>query len=78
MLNSISPLGWVLIIFLAIFILALNLGLFFGIKNKPQNENWITKMSDAAQTLQNPFTKESDRIKKLSEEIEKLKSKNKV
>jgi 5-enolpyruvylshikimate-3-phosphate synthase len=35
-------------------------------------------MSDAAQTLQNPFTKESDRIKKLSEEIEKLKSKNKV
>jgi uncharacterized membrane protein len=78
MLNSISPLGWVLIIFLAIFILALNLGLFFGIKNKPQNENWIKKMSDAAQTLQNPFTKESDRIKKLSEEIEKLKSKNKV
>lgn len=75
MFNNISPLGWVLIIGLAIFILAINLGLFLGVKNKMQKDNWVDKMSSAGRTLRDPFKKENNQFEELSNQVEKLKEK---
>ncbi|KAF0112105.1 MAG: hypothetical protein FD147_372 [Chloroflexi bacterium] len=75
MANTISPLGWVLIAGLAIFILAINLGLFLGVKKKIQKDNWIDKISSAGSTLRDPFRKENDQFQELSNEVEKFKPK---
>lgn len=70
--NEISTLGWVLIVGLALFILALNLGLFMGIKRKMKDGNWVDKMASAGKVLKNPYQKENDQFDRLSQEVKKL------
>ncbi len=71
--NSISVLGWVLIIFLIVFIIAINVGLFLGTKKKKSAKtNWVDKMHAAGQTVKNPFQKENSKMQELSEKVEKL------
>lgn len=72
-MSSISPLGLTIIIVTAIFILALNLGLFLGVKQKSQKGNWMEKISNANKILKDPFKKEYEQYEQLSDEVEKLK-----
>jgi hypothetical protein len=74
MFSNISTFGWILIIGLAVFILTLNLSLFFGIKQKMEKDNWIDKLSAAGQVLRHPLKKESDRYQELSDQVAKFKS----
>lgn len=73
MFDQISTLGWVLIIGLAVFILALNLGLFLGVKQKMQKDNWIDKMTSASKVLRDPSKKDNDKLQQLSDEVKNLK-----
>ncbi len=73
MFKDVSTLGWVIMIGLAIFILALNLGLFLGIKKKASKDNWIDKLSDAGQVLKNPLKKENDQYQALSKQVARFK-----
>jgi hypothetical protein len=74
MLSNISTLGWIIIIGLAVFILVLNLSLFFGIKRKMEKDNWIDKLSAAGDVLRHPMQKENDLYQELSEQVAKIKS----
>ena len=76
MFSHISPLGWVIMIGMAVFILALNLGLFLGIKQKAKKDNWIDKLSDAGQILRHPLKKENDQYQALSDQVSRLKQEN--
>lgn len=73
MFEQISTLGWVLIIGLAVFILALNLGLLLGVKQKMQKDNWIDKMSSASKVLRDPSKIDNDKLQQLSEKVKNLK-----
>ena len=75
MFDQLSTLGWILIIGLAVFILALNLGLFLGVKKKVQKDHWIDKLTDAGRALKNPYIKEDEKLQELSTQIKKLKEK---
>lgn len=70
--HPISVGGWILIIFLGLFILALNLSLFIGIKNKSNDENWINKMTQAGRKMKDPFQDENSRMRELSERVAEL------
>ena len=74
MFEHVSTLGWILIIGLAVFILALNLGLFLGIKQKMQKDNWIDKVSAAGQVLRNPLQKENDQLDQLADQVARIKN----
>ncbi|MCX6054897.1 MAG: hypothetical protein NTZ74_08295 [Chloroflexi bacterium] len=76
MTNSISNLGWILIISLALFIFAINIVLFLGVKKKMQKGNWIDKMSAAGRTLKDPFLRDNDQFQELSTRVEKFKQNN--
>lgn len=74
MFEHVSTLGWILIIGLAIFILALNLGLFLGAKQKMEKDNWIDKLSDAGQVMRHPLKKENDQLDQLADQVAKIKN----
>ena len=75
MFSHISTLGWVIIIGLAVFILSINLGLLFGVKQSMQKDNWITKLSNARDVLKDPLKKENEQYKELSEKVQQFKEK---
>ncbi len=75
--NEISTLGWVLIIGLALFILALNLGLFMGLGRKMKEGNWVDKMASVGKILKNPYKKYDDQFDQLSQEVQKFKKQDK-
>lgn len=74
MFSNVSPLGWVLIIGLAVFIIALNLGLFLGVKQRMEKDNWIDKLTAAGQVMRDPLKKENELYQKLSDQVAQLKS----
>lgn len=74
--NPISTLGWVLIIFLGVFILAINLGLFMGIRKKNNKTNWISKIQATSQVLKDPFHDEYAKMAELSEKLKKLQTRD--
>ena len=73
MFEHVSTLGWILIVGLAVFILALNLGLFLGVKQKMQKDNWIDKVSAAGQVLKHPLQKENDQLDQLADQVARIK-----
>ncbi len=70
--NSIPVLGWVLIVFLVVFIISLNIGLFMSMKKKNDKENWAGKLHAANQTLKDPFRNENLKMQELSLKVEQL------
>lgn len=72
MFNQNSIWAWVIILGLAVFILALNFGLLWGIKQKVKKDNWVNKVKDAGNILKNPMKKENEQLDALSEEILKI------
>lgn len=73
-MDNISSTGWIIIIGLAIFILTLNFGLFMGVRQKMEKDNWIDKLTNAGKVLRNPSQKEDEQYRLLSEQVAKLKS----
>ena len=76
MFSSLSTLGWILIIGLAVFILAINIGLFFGVRQRMEKDNWIDKLTAAGNVLKDPLKKENERFQELSDQVAKLKMTN--
>lgn len=66
-MSNISPLGWVAIIFLIIFIMTLNLWLFSAGKNLNQNKNSSANiLRKTTKLLQNPFAEENNQLEELA------------
>ena len=75
MSEPLSPLAWVLIILLAVFIIGINLSLFLGMRKKKSTDNWVDRLVNARDTVRNPFGKENDKIDELSRKVRELESK---
>ncbi len=76
MTNSLSPLAWVLIILLALFIIGINISLFLGMRKKKSTDNWVNRMINARDSARDPFRKENEKIDELSRKVRELESKN--
>ena len=73
MFNHNSTWAWGIVIGLAVFILALNFGLLWGIKEKVKKDNWVNKVKDAGEVLKHPMKNENDQLNALSEQVQKFK-----
>ena len=73
MFNQNSTWAWGIVIGLAVFILALNFGLLWGIKEKVKKDNWVNKVKDAGEVLKHPMKNENDQLNALSEQVQKFK-----
>ncbi len=76
MFSNLSTLGWILIIGLAVFILAINIGLFLGVRQRMEKNNWIDKLTAAGEIMKDPLKKENERFQELSDQVAKLKIAN--
>jgi len=76
MSDSLPPLAWILIILLAVFIIAINLSLFLGMRKKKSTDNWVNRMIKTSDTARDPFRKENEKIDELSRKVRELESKN--
>ncbi len=75
MVEPLSPLAWVLIILLAVFIIGINLSLFLGMRKKKPTDNWVERLINARDTARNPFGKENEKMDELSKKVRELESK---
>lgn len=72
MSEPLSPLAWVLIILLAVFIVGINLSLFLGMRKKKPSDNWVDRLINARNTVQDPFRKENEKMDELSRKVKEL------
>jgi uncharacterized membrane protein YqiK len=64
-MTSISPISWIVLIIIVLFIIGINVWLFSSItKKKEQNEFQILKQ--VTQKLSNPYQKENQQLEELS------------
>ena len=73
--SQISPLGWILIILLALTVLSLNISLFTKLKKKDKTPGWISSVQSLTRSAKDPFHDENTRMQELAETVEKLKIK---
>ncbi len=76
-MNTLSPLGWILIIGLIALLIGINASLFIGTKNHHNPDSWISRLQAAGKTARDPFRKENEMLDNLSEKIQDL-QKNKT
>jgi len=76
--EPLSPLAWVLIILLAVFIIGINLSLFLGMRKKKPTDNWVDRLINARDTARDPFRKENEKIEELSRKVRELESKKEI
>lgn len=74
-MSNISPLGWVLIAFLAIMMISLNVGLLMSLRQKKtqQPDNVFTRMGH---TIQHPWEKEDKQLEDLARQVNQLRRDN--
>ena len=71
-MNTISPIAWILILFIVVFTISINIWLFTA-KNKQKNiKNNNLIFSRMMQTIKDPFAEEKSNLQKLSEAAAKL------
>ena len=75
MSEPLSPLAWVLIILLALFIIGINLSLFLGMRKKKLTDNWVDRLINARDIARDPFRKENEKIEELSRKVRELETK---
>jgi hypothetical protein len=75
MTDSLTPLAWALIILLAVFIIGINLSLFLGLRKKKSTDNWVDRLINARNTVQDPFRKENEKMDELSRKVRELENK---
>jgi hypothetical protein len=72
-MNSLSPLGWILILFLVFLFIGINVSLFTSQKKKDNPDSWVNRIQEAGKTLRDPFRKEDEKLNTLSEKVKELK-----
>lgn len=76
-MNTISALGWFLIICLAGLIISLNVGLLLSLRaKKSRSENQM--LNRMGETLRKPWGKEESQLDELSQRIRRLQNKTPV
>jgi len=71
-MNTLSPLGWILIILLVGLIVGINLSLFLGAKKHPDPDSWVARLQHTGRTARDPFRKENESLEKLSQKVKDL------
>lgn len=71
-MNEISPLGWVIIIFFGLILLATNLSLISALR-KPQKKNDSSMVNKLIKTARDPFGQENRDWEKLSAQVKEFK-----
>jgi uncharacterized membrane protein YqiK len=72
-MSSLSPLGWVLIVFLVVLTVGINLSLFTSSKKKADPNSWGAKIRAATKTMQDPFHHENEKLDHLAQKVLELK-----
>lgn len=75
MTDPLSPLAWIIIVILAVFIIGINLSLFLGMRKKKSTDNWVNRLINARDTARDPFRKENEKIDELSRKVRELENK---
>ncbi len=71
-MSDIPLVGWIAIGFLFLIVLVTNLSLFALLRNKKASQSESRILSDAVKTLKNPWEKEDQKLRELSEQVKKL------
>ena len=71
-MNSLSPLGWILIIGLVALLIGINASLFLGAKKQHNPDSWISRLQAAGKTAKDPFRKENELLENLSGKVRGL------
>ena len=71
---NLSPIAWIALGGLLIFIILLNVSLITAIKNRDKNQPNI--LQKTAEGIRDPWKNENEQLAELSERVEKLKSKS--
>ncbi len=72
MIHSITPLGWTLIILFILFVIGVNVSIFISFKKEKGRDHWTDRMRQAGEVLRDPWKKENEQIKDLSEKVKNL------
>lgn len=72
MSEPLSPLAWVLIILLALFIIGINLSLFLGMRKKKSSDTWVDRLITTRDTVRDPFRKDNEKMDELSRKVREL------
>lgn len=70
--DSISFLGWLLIIFVIFLTIGLFVSLFTHSKKKSKDHTWISMMQNAGNTMRDPFAAENKKLNELSAKVQQL------
>jgi hypothetical protein len=57
------------------FIIGINLSLFWNARKKMKSDVWIRRISAAGRTLREPFKTDNDRMSELSKRVQELQDK---
>ena len=71
-MNSLSPLGWILIIGLVALLIGINASLFLGAKKQHNPDSWISRFQSAGKTAKDTFRKENELLENLSGKVREL------
>ncbi|GIV66802.1 MAG: hypothetical protein AB1457_04125 [Chloroflexota bacterium] len=75
-MNDIPLIGWVGIGIIAILLLATNLSLFSLLRRKDSEKSGASILSETMKTLKNPWEKEDQPLRELSERVARIKGFN--
>lgn len=76
MIQSITPIGWLIISLFALFIIGVNVSLFLSFRKKSGSDHWTDRMRRAGEVLRDPWKNENAKISELSEKVNQLKQKS--
>lgn len=76
MIQSIPPIGWLIISLFVLFIIGMNVSLFLSFRKKSGSDHWTDRMRQAGEVLRDPWKSENAKISELSEKVNQLKQKN--
>ncbi len=71
-MNDISLIGWIAIGLLCVIVLVTNLSLFALLRSKKSDPSEARILSETMKTLKNPWEKEEQKLRELSEQVRKL------
>jgi hypothetical protein len=76
MIQSITPIGWLIISLFVLFIIGVNVSLFLSFRKKSGSDHWTDRMRRAGEVLRDPWKNENAKISELSEKVNQLKQKS--
>ncbi|MEA5078939.1 MAG: hypothetical protein VB013_10260 [Anaerolineaceae bacterium] len=76
MIQSITPIGWLIISLFVLFIIGVNVSLFLSFRKKSGSDHWTDRMRRAGEVLRDPWKNENAKISELSEKVNQLRQKS--